>query len=62
MANTPFAERLEKWRTDLLHKERAALLGVELETFRNWLYGKNEPSELAIAELERRMAQHANGQ
>ena len=55
MAEIAFSDRLKKWRPQLRHKERAALLGVELDTFRNWLYGRHKPGKLALAELERRM-------
>jgi len=54
---TPLGKRLKKWRGKLLHKEAADKLGVPVWTYRGWEYGRRTPSKLAMAELERRIAQ-----
>lgn len=52
MKNKTFAKNLSKWKLALKHKERAALLGVPLDTFRGWLYGKAVPSDFARKTIE----------
>ncbi len=50
-----FAEKLKGWKPELRHKERAALLGVELDTFRGWLYGRHTPSLFVQKAIEEKM-------
>lgn len=51
-----FLEKLRLWKPELRHKERAALLGVELDTFRGWLYGRHVPNPFVQNTLLEKMA------
>lgn len=53
MVDASFSKRLRKWRGKRYQKEAAAALNVELQTYRNWEYGRNVPVHLALREVER---------
>jgi hypothetical protein len=53
-----FSGKLKKWRPELRHKERASILGVELDTFRGWLYGKHTPNRFVLEAIEKKIAEH----
>lgn len=45
-AHKLFASRLRKWRGKRYQKNAAQVLGVELQTYRNWEYGLSKPSSV----------------
>ena len=51
------ADRLKRWRGPLRQKEAAARLDLPLPTYRKYELGKRTPNKLALAELDRRLAQ-----
>jgi hypothetical protein len=51
------AKRLKAWRGTRNARAAAAALGIPLETYRKYEWGKRTPNALALAELERRMAE-----
>lgn len=55
-----FADKLARWQGARTNGEAAKLLGIPKVTFRKYLYGDRTPGELAMAELERRMAAAGN--
>jgi predicted transcriptional regulator len=55
MAMTDTARKLLAWRAGRSNGEAARLLGLPMPTFKKYIYGEREPSELAKAELVRRM-------
>ena len=50
-----FGDKIDVWRRDLTHQQRADLLGVPLDTFRGWLYDKHAPSKFVQRQVENRM-------
>ena len=52
------AQKLRKWRGKLYRKEAAAILQIPLATYRKYESGKRTPNNLALAELENRMAKN----
>jgi len=54
---SPFAYILTQWRDkkNWYAKQAAAHLGVPLETYRSWEWGRNIPGALTRAEVARRM-------
>lgn len=50
-----FQTRLREWRGKRRQKEAASDLDVSLRTYQAWEEGLTTPSQLALAELERRM-------
>lgn len=51
------AKRLKAWRGTRNARAAAAALNIPLETYRKYEWGKRTPNTLAMAELERRMAE-----
>ena len=56
-----FAEKLSKWMPLLKHKEKADILGIPLDTFRGWLYGKHLPTDFVRQEVDRLMEEEGYG-
>lgn len=54
----PFQEILRDWRAihGWVQKEAADVLKVSVRTYEGWEQGKTEPRELAMWEIQRRMA------
>lgn len=52
-------KRLKQWRKKrgLVQKQAADILGVNLRTYEGWEQGRPAPEPMALAELERRLAQ-----
>lgn len=50
-----FGDRLESMRGDLSQKKFAALLGVPINTYTNWVRGIREPSMSAIINIATRL-------
>ena len=51
------SKRLKVWRGTRNARAAATALGIPLETYRKYEWGKRTPNALALAELERRMAE-----
>lgn len=45
MDRQAFVNLLKSWQPELRHKEKAAILGVELETFKTWIQGRHSPTD-----------------
>ena len=50
-------EKLKLWRGKTPWKAAAAILDIPFGTYRKYESGKRTPNKLALAELERRMAE-----
>jgi DNA-binding transcriptional regulator YiaG len=42
-----FSEQLRQWRGSRTQSRAAALLDVNISTYQNWEYGRNQPSQYA---------------
>jgi DNA-binding transcriptional regulator YiaG len=52
----PFAKRLRTWRGKRTQKEAAFDLSVDVDIYRKWEQGRNEPHESpSLSEIESRM-------
>lgn len=56
--NVPFSVKLRTWLRGRRHKEGANVLGISLDTFRNWHQGRNEPDRWRRPEIERLMEEN----
>jgi predicted transcriptional regulator len=56
-----FKDRLRAWRGKRYQKQAADILSVSTACIRKWEKGKRTPGKLALAEIERRMADTSNG-
>ena len=57
MADVLLKDRIKEWKGKRSLKECAAALDIDYPSMRKYATGKRTPSKLALAELERRMAQ-----
>lgn len=57
MAESLLKDRIKKWQGKRSLKECAAVLDIDYPSMRKYATGKRTPRKLALAELERRMAQ-----
>lgn len=51
LSNMPFKMELRRWRKKRTQSVAASLLGVPLDTYRNWEQGRNTPSLLAMVSV-----------
>lgn len=55
MKSTKFTTKLRIWRASRTQREAAKSLGLNLATYKNWEYGRNQPTTYAMNVVRERI-------